>query len=156
MALTNHSIGILISRILGIYAFFGALAYFPGVEFFTLWYSLTGFFLHLGLSYFLLMHAPLVATFLMSETEPSEHTTSLTIEQVTTVAFIIIGVITLMRVIPQLAGTFTLHTLGEFQGRNITRLLPQALEVGLGVWLTFGAKGIAKFIERVRSEHPNV
>lgn len=151
MALSNHSIGILISRVVGIQIFVGAMGYFSGVGFLPTPSLLIGFFLQLGLSYILLLHAPRVATFLMSETEPSEHSTLLTIEHVTTAAFIIIGVSLLVKVIPQLVGTFTLHTLNEFQGRNIGRLLPQVIEVALGVWLTVGAKGIALFIEKMRS-----
>lgn len=151
MALSNHSIGILVSRIFGIYAFISTIGYFSGVGIFPISFSITGFFLHLGLSYVLLLQAPRVATFLMSEMTPSEHDTPLTIEKITTVAFILIGVSLLVKVIPQLVGTFTLHTLNEFQGRNIGRLLPQVIEVALGVWLTVGAKGIALFIEKIRS-----
>ena len=156
MALSNHSIGILISRVVGIQILVGAIGYFSSVGFLPTPSLLIAFFLHLGLAYILLLRAPLVAEFLMSETTPPKHDTPLSIEKVTTVAFIIIGVSLLIRTVPELVGTLVLHPLAEFRGNVLGGFVQQILKIALALWLTVAAKGIAVFIEGVRSGHPKV
>ena len=149
MPLTKQSIGILVSRIIGIQLFLTAVAYVPMVGTFSLLYLLLGFSLHLGLSYVFLMHAGLVATFLMSETS-TERGSNFKIEQVTTAAFIILGVLVLVKAIPELLATAFSEQFA-LRGRVLMLVGQKAIELALGAWLVFGSKGIARIIERIRS-----
>lgn len=152
MSLTNHSIGILASRILGLYALITAVGYIPPMGSLPSAFVLTGFFLYAGLAYILLFQASRVATFLMKETSSTEHTSSLTIDQVTAAAFMVIGLLLVAKAIPHLVGTVVMRPLADLTaGRFLASLIQQTIEIALGVWLMFGAKGISNMIQRLRS-----
>lgn len=152
MSLTNHSIGILVSRTLGIYVFILALSYIPAIGSLPTGVVLTGLLLDLSLSSILLFRASWVSTFLIKGTTDTEHASPLTIDQVTTAAFVIIGLMAVVRAVPELIGTLLTRPLADLTaGRFFASLIQWSIQIGLGVWLMFGAKGISTMIQRLRS-----
>jgi hypothetical protein len=164
MSLDRTSLGIIISRVLGIYVVVTAVQYFPmmsslflGPEYNRGLFSIVvvaGFFLHLALGYVLLVHAPRVAAFLVSETSVDpEASDRLDADTIASTAFIIIGVTLLLRGLPTFAEQLTLRLSGVKGGiASDALLVGLAVQALIGIYLILDRKGLINLIRRIRGE----
>ena len=152
MPLTTHSIGILISRIFGLYILISMLGYIQPSALFPIWLTVLAFLLHVALGLFFLSQAPRISGYLMSGTNSSESDSHLSLDQLTTLALVIIGILTIVRVLPLFVGELIVQL---FPVRGVERpnffIIRHFLELALGIWLTVGTQSILRLIKRFRS-----
>ncbi len=152
MPLSTHSIGILISRIFGLYILISMLGYVQPSALFPLWLTVLAFLLHLALGLFFLSQAPRISGYLMSGTSSSGSDSHLSLDQLTALALVIIGILTIVRALPLFVGELIVQ-LFPAQGAERPNffIIRHLLELALGIWLTIGTQQILKLIKRFRS-----
>ena len=88
----------------------------------------------------------------MSGTNSSESDSHLSLDQLTTLAFVIIGILTIVRTLPVVVGELIVQL---FPVRGVERpnffIIRHFLELALGIWLTVGTQSILRLIKRFRS-----
>lgn len=163
MNLDRHSLGIIISRVLGIYILVHALDFFPLIPVFVRDFHATGFLSKLpltvaflailGMSYFLLAHAPRASRFLMSETHDSPNSGSIDQDSVVRTAFLIIGGFLLVRSFPTFVSQLYRHFEHVIVGSGaVAAILESLVQLLLGLFLVIGGGTFAGLLRRMGGE----
>lgn len=100
-----------------------------------------------------------IASWLLPSLRPSEPTTSPVPIQWQTLGVICVGLWTLSRSIPDLVYWVTFFNMVENTGMGTESLIAEQkasllstmVEIGIGLWLLFGAKGFAAFLYKART-----
>jgi len=161
MNLDRQSLGIIISRVLGIYVLVQAIDYFPMIpmylrdfeaDFLARFPLALGFLMILGLSYFLLAHASRVSRFLMSETQEGHTSGAVDADSVIRTAFFIIGGFLLVRAIPSLIGQVALYYQDTLVGpAAVANILQSGAQLLLGLFLVIGGGSWNSLLRKLRS-----
>ncbi len=161
MNLDRQSLGILISRIIGIYILLQAISYLAFVSNYFqyadgtwrgLLSAIVAFLLTLGLSYFFLAHAPKASRFLMSDTQEAANSDSIDQASIVRVAFLIIGGFLVVQALPGLTSNLCLYSEGLLVGpRAIAYLGEGAVRLAIGLFLIIGGGSWQRFLLKMRS-----
>ena len=162
MNIDRQSLGIIISRILGIYVLVHALDYFPMIPAYFRGTQATdilsrlpaagAFLFTLGLSYFLLVHSSRASQFLMSETQELPKSGSIDLESVARTAFLIIGGFLVVRSIPPLIGQIVLYSQNVLMGPAAgAEIVQSSVQLLLGLFLVIGGRTFESLLRRLRS-----
>ena len=162
MNLDRQSLGIIISRILGIYTLVHALDFFPlipnfirdsqATDFLSGLPLAVAFLVTLGLSYFLLAHAPRASRFLMSATQDHPKPGSFDRDSVVRDAFLIVGGFLVVQAIPPIVGQFFLYSQDVIFGPGaVATILRSLVQLLLGLFLVIGGGTLKGLLRRLRS-----
>lgn len=161
MRLTNHSLGIIIARVIGIYILLHAISYMAFISNFFrdeqatlrgLFSALVAFLATLGLSYIFLAHASKASRYLMSETDEGTTSEPLTEGTVVRTTFLIYGGFLVIQAIPTLVGSLSLYIQGVHEGpAAISVVVEVALRLLIGLYLVVGGGSWERFLRKLRS-----